>query len=142
MKTRIIFGSILIMFLFTLPAIAGGKDQIQKYFSDAAKKVNAAENASEKRDILDKSFKNMFNALEKVQNSGFVSQDESKGIDLFKATMKERQDELIGANGYERVADSQLNDFANYVVQDMEQASITISLLALVLIIILLVYLL
>ncbi len=142
MKTRIFFGSILIMFLFTLPAIAGGKGEIQKYFSDAAKKVNAAESASEKRDILEKSFKSMFNALDKVQNSGMISQDESKGIDLFKATMKERQDELIGVNGFERVADSQLNDYANFVVQDMEQASITISLLALVLIIILLVYLL
>jgi hypothetical protein len=142
MKTRIFFGSVLIMFLFSLPAIAGGKGEIQKYFSDAAKKVNAAESASEKRDILEKSFKRMFNALDKVQNSGFASQEESEGIDLFKATIKDRQDELIGVNGFERVADSQLNDYANFVVQDMEQASITISLLALVLIIILLVYLL
>lgn len=71
-----------------------------------------------------------------------ISKEESGSIDLFKTSLKEKQDELEGINGFERIPDSQLNEFSNYVVQDMEQASITISLLALVVIIILLVYLL
>jgi hypothetical protein len=139
MKTHKIFWSILLAFVLTLPAIAGGNGDLQKYFNDAAKKVKAAENAAEKRDILNESFQSMANALNQVQNSGMISKDESNGIDLFKAALQEKQDELAGRNGYERVPDAQLNAFSNYVVQDMEQASITISLVALVLIIILLV---
>jgi hypothetical protein len=67
-----------------------------------------------------------------------IPENDRIGIDLFKATLQEKQDELAGSNGYERVPDAQLNAFSNSVVQDMEQAAemITISVLALVLIIV------
>jgi len=142
MKTRILFGAIVMMFVLTLPALAGGKGELQKYFSDTAAKVKATENASEKRDILNQSFDKALIALEKVQNSGLISKDENNGIELIKANVQEKQDELLGANGFVRVQDSQLNDFSNFVVQDIEQASVTISLLALIVIVILVVYLL
>jgi hypothetical protein len=142
MKTIIAFLSILMVFAFTLPANAGGKDKIKNYFSNVASKVNSTELASEKREILNESFQNMFNVIEKVQNSGLINNEDQAGIDHFKAALQEKQDELNGTNGYERVSDIQLNAFSNYVVQDMEQASITISLLALVVIVILLVILL
>ena len=131
------------MFVLAIPVNAGGKDKLQKYFSDAALKVKATENASEKRKILNESFQNMSNALSKVQNSGLISKDDRIGIDRFKAALREKQNELAGINGYERVSDEQLNNFSNYVVQDMEQAqTITISLVALLLIILLAVLLL
>lgn len=143
MKTLIAFGFIIMMFVLAIPVNAGGKDKLQKYFSDAALKVKATENASEKRKILNESFQNMSKALDKVQNSGLISKDDRIGIDRFKATLREKQNELAGINGYERVSDEQLNNFSNYVVQDMEQAQmITISLVALLLIILLAVLLL
>jgi hypothetical protein len=73
-----------------------------------------------------------------------ISKEDHFEIDRLKATLLEKQNELEGKNGYERVPDAQLNAFSNYVVQDMEQAvgTITISVLALVLIIILIVLLL
>jgi len=131
------------MFVLAIPVNAGGKDKLQKYFSDAALKVKATENASEKRKILNESFQNMSKALDKVQNSCLISKDDRIGIDRFKAALREKQNELAGINGYERVSDEQLNNFSNYVVQDMEQAqTITISLVALLLIILLAVLLL
>lgn len=143
MKTLIAFGFIIMMFVLAIPVNAGGKDKLQKYFSDAALKVKATENASEKRKILNESFQNMSKALDKVQNSGLISKDDRIGIDRFKAALREKQNELAGINGYERVSDEQLNNFSNYVVQDMEQAQmITISLVALLLIILLAVLLL
>ena len=143
MKTQIVFGFIIMMFVLAIPVNAGGKDKLQKYFSDAALKVKATENASEKRKILNESFQNMSKALDKVQNSCLISKDDRIGIDRFKATLREKQNELAGINGYERVSDEQLNNFSNYVVQDMEQAqTITISLVALLLIILLAVLLL
>ncbi|MCK7517272.1 MAG: hypothetical protein MZV64_05885 [Ignavibacteriales bacterium] len=131
--------------MFSLfPINAGGKGELQKHFSDVAKKVKATENVAEKRAILENSFKDMSKALDKVQSSFLVSKEDKDGIENLKATLKENQDELAGINGYERVPDSQLNNFSNYVVQNMEQAdsTITISVVALVLIILLVVLLL
>jgi hypothetical protein len=143
MTARIAFGSIVMMFLLTLPANAGGKGELQKYFSNAASKVKATESASEKRTILNESFQTMSKALDVVQSSTSISKDDGIGIDLIKATLQEKQDELAGSNGYVRVPDEQLNAFSDYVVQDMEQADqiITISLVTLLLIIILIVLL-
>ena len=143
MKTRIVLGFIAMMCILVIPANAGGKDQLQKYFNDAATKVKATENASEKRTILNESFQKMSKALDGVQNSGLISKEDIITIDQFKSTLLQKQDELNGNNGYERVSDKQLNAFSDYVVQDMEQAdkTITISLVTLILIAILVVLL-
>lgn len=142
MKARIAFGSIIMMFVLALPANAGGKGELQKHFNDVANKVKATENASEKRNILNESFHSMSKVLDKVQSSGLISKEDRVGINRLKATLQKNQDELAGNNGYERVSDVQLNDFSNYVVQNMEQAEmITISLVTLLLIIILVVLL-
>lgn len=139
MKTRIIFGLIAMMFVVSIPVIAGSEGELQNYFNKTAIEVKATEDASAKREILNESFTDMLKVLNKVQNSGMISEEESKGVENFKTTIKEKQDELNGTNGFERVTDSQLNNFADYTVQDIEQASITISLVALILIAILLV---
>jgi len=143
MTTRIAFGSIVMMFVLALPANAGGKGDLQKYFSDAANKVKATDNPSEKRTILNESFQTMSKALDMVQRSPLISKDDGVAIDRFKAILQEKQDELAGRNGYVRVSDGQLNAFSDYVVQDMEQADqiISISLITLLLIIILIVLL-
>jgi ribosomal protein S20 len=140
MTTRIAFGFITIIFVLALPANAGGKEQLQKYFSDVSIKVKATDNASEKREILNESFQTMSKALDRIESSGLVSKNDRVGIDRFKSALQEKQDELIGRNGYVRVSDAQLNAFSNYVVQDMEQADqyITISLVAALLIVIIL----
>jgi len=141
MKTRIAFGCIAMMFVLALPTNAGGKEQIQSYFSNAAGKVKATNNPAEKRAILNESIQTMSKALNKVESSGLISQEDRAGILQFKKNLQEKQDELAGTNGYLRVSDDQLNAFSDYVVQDMEQADlvISISLVALILIIILIV---
>lgn len=144
MKARIAFGSIVMMFVLALPAHAGGKGEIQKHFSDAARKVKMTENASEKRTILNESFQSMSKALDMAQRSPLISKDDGVAISRFTAILQEKQDELAGRNGYVRVSDVQLNAFSDYVVQDMEQAAqtITISVVTLLLILILVVLLL
>jgi hypothetical protein len=132
------------MFVLALPGIAGGKGELQKYFSDVASNVKATNDPAEKRAILNQSFQTMSKALDLVRNSPSISKDEAVGIDRFKASLQEKQDELTGINGFVRVPDVQLNAFSNYVVQDMEQADqvITISVVTLLLIILLIVVLL
>lgn len=132
------------MSFLALPLHADGKGLLQNYFNNVAKKVKATNNPVEKRRILTESFQTMSTALDMAQRMPFVSKSDRAGIDRFKATVQDKQDELEGNNGYQRITDAQLNAFSDYVVQNMEQAvpMITISLLALVLIVVLVVLLL
>jgi len=117
--------------------IAQGQDKLQNYFSGTASKVKATADPTEKREILNKSFEKMSKALTSVQSSPLVSKDDKAGIDRIKVVLAEKRDELEGRNGFDRVPDLQLNAFASYVVQDMEQATqtVTLSLISLLLII-------
>lgn len=141
MKILIAFGSFLLMFVLAIPVNADGKEELKQYFSKAADKVKATENVDEKREILNESFNSMSKVLDEVLSSGLISESDRAGIEQYKATLQEKQNELEGSNGYDRVPDTQLNNFANFVVQDMEQAdsTVTISVIALILIILLVV---
>jgi hypothetical protein len=141
MKARTVFGVPFMMLVLVQAGIAGGKDDIQKYFNDTACKVKATAVPAQKREILNKSLQTMSKALDRVESSALISQDDRTGISRIKTTLQEKQDELTGGNGYERVSDAQLNAFSDYVVQDMEQAyqTISISLVSALLIIIILI---
>ncbi len=128
------------MVVLTISAISGGKDELQKYFNSTATKVKATNNPIEKRAILKNSFQTMSQALESVQGSSLISKNDKVAIDHFQSSLQEKQNELAGDNGYVQVSDDQLNAFADYTVQDIEQAEvITISLVTLLLIILLIV---
>jgi len=143
MLGRTAFRLFIIMFVMFYAGIAFGQDVLQKYLNDTSLKVKATTDPSQKREILNKSFEKMSKALDKVQSSPLVSKEDRAGIDLFKATLQEKLDELTGLNGYERVSDEQLDAFSDYAVQDMEQAdrTVTISLVTLLLIIIIVILL-
>jgi hypothetical protein len=138
MKVKTIFKTMLTMFVMVQIANAGQKESIQRYFNNTVSKVKATNDAMQKREILTKSLQTMSEALEKVENSGLISQEDRPGVDRFKAAIQEKQDELAGSNGFERVPDAQLNIYADFVMQDMEQAdrTITISVVTALLIVI------
>jgi hypothetical protein len=141
MKAKTIIAVLVMSFVAVQAGWAEGKEGIQKYFNDAAQNVKMTADPEQKREILHHSFQTMSKALDQVESSGLVSKDDRDGIKRIKTALQEKQDELTGDNGYERVADAQLNAFSDYVVQDMEQAyqSVTISLVSALLIIIILI---
>jgi len=141
MKTRTVLGVAVMMFALVQAGNAGSKDNIQKYFNDTSCKVKATADPVEKREILSTSLQNMSQALVKVESTGLISQNDRVGVDRLKTALQSQQDELLGTNGYERVADGQLNAFSDYVVQEMEQADqyVTISVVSLLLIVIILI---
>jgi hypothetical protein len=144
MTPRMVIGTLVMTCVLALPAYSGGKGQLQKYFSDAATHVKATENPSEKRYILDESFRTISKALDMMQGSPLLSTGDEASTRLVRARIQEQRDELAGNNGYVRVPDAQLNAFSDYVVQDMEQADqvITISVVTLLLILIVVILLL
>ena len=139
MFVRTILGMFTALFIFSSAGNAGGKEDLQKFLNDAAIKVKAAPEPAEKREILATSLEKMSKALDVVENSPMVAHEEKAGIERFRSSLVEKQNELAGGNGYERVPDEKLNDFSDYVVQDTEQAAeyITISVVTLLLILIL-----
>jgi hypothetical protein len=141
MLVRTVLGALIMMCLLVQGGNAAGTGDIQKYFNDTASKVKATDDPGQKRDILNHSLQTMSSALDKVQGSALISKDDRAGINQLKVTLQEKEDELAGLNGYDRVPDQSLNAFSDYVVQDMEQATqtVTISLVALLLIIIIII---
>jgi len=135
---RLTVMAFVMMFALVHVGNALGQDNLQKYFNDTACKVKATADPLQKRAILNDGLQNMSKALNRVESLRLVSKDDRAGIDRLKVTLQERQNELVGTKGYDRVPDEQLNAFSDFVVQDMEQASrtITISLVTLLLIII------
>jgi len=135
-------GVVLLVCSITL-AQGQGKEKIQQYFNNAAITAKAAADPVEKREILNKSLGKMTKALDIVGDMGSTSAADKVGMQKLKASLIEKQSALAGTNGQVRIADEQLNAFANFIVQDIEQAdsTVTISLVTLLLIIIIVILL-
>lgn len=141
MRIRTTLVSIMLLVCSVAISQAQGKEKIQQHFNNAAIEAKATTDPTQKREILTKSLTKMTTALTVVESMNSVSATDRAGIQRFKASLIEKQDALAGRNGQTRIADDRLNDYANYLVQDMEQADtvITISLVAALLIIIILI---
>lgn len=111
------------------------QNRFKQYFASTAADVKLADNPSGKRDILNNSFDKVRSVLDKVSSLPGISDKDRSAINNISKSVSEKQSELNGLNGYERVDDRKLNDFADYVRQDMEQAEtwITVSLTTLLL---------
>jgi len=141
MFTRIALRLIVVIGVLGSAGAAFGQDKVLNYFNDTALKVKATESPVQKREILSNNLSEMTRALDAAKNSSLTSAQDDMQLDRVKATLQEKSDELVGANGFDRVPDDQLNAFSTYIVQDMEQAdkSITISLVAALLIVIIII---
>jgi len=139
LKLKIILTVLLSLFLFQTSKADDLKKELQKYMNEIITEVREAETPEEKREILNDLFENLQKSFAKVKNSPLVPEEDHKGIDILNSKINDRQNELNGINGFERVPDNQLNEFAYFSLQDIEQADtlLTISLTTLLLIIIL-----
>jgi len=117
------------------------QDRLKRHVRDVVQTVKAAPTAARKRAILDEKLRGMIEALDRAEQMTALPQDRA-GIDALRARLQEKLDELHGRGGYEAVPANQLDAFADYVQQDIEQAdSITISLTTALLILILVILL-
>lgn len=141
MFTKIAVRLIVVIGTLGFASVAMGQDRIHKYFNDTALKVQAAENPVEKREILSHSLGEMTRGIDTIKRAPLTTDQDRTNLDRLKATLQEKSDELAGMNGFDRVPDDQLNAFATYVVQDMEQAdkNITIGLVTALLIVIIII---
>ncbi len=128
----------LIILVFTFAGAVQAQENVQEFFNDVATKVKAVDDPAEKRDILETELERMSEALSRVQMSPLVPGGDKEGLKRLQANIQEKKDELAGENGFGGVPATQLNNFADYIVQDMEQAdrTVTMSIVTLLLLII------
>lgn len=115
------------------------ESMFKKHINKMVESVEKAETPDSKREILNDSFDDLIGAIEKVEGMRAVSETEKQGLQVFKEDIQNKKDELNGNNGFSAVPNNSLNNFADYVQQDLEQAdTVTIGVTTLLLIIIIL----
>ena len=147
-KVRIMLLSILFLFFAGSTFAAGSnyvklQQTLKGYFNDMSGNVQKAETPAEKREILSSSLNKVKDVLNTAENLAAKTDADREFINNYRNDINDKLAELNGTDGYEKVSDSNLNDFANYVQQDMEQADryITLSLTTILLIIIIIILL-
>src|SRR5690554_4454600 len=131
----------LIAFLSPLKAQSSkAQEIIKKNINEMVIDVERTSNPTEKRKVLNKTFDKFFTTIERVEKMESVSADDKAGLNEFKASFVEKKNELNGLNGFAKVPDIQLNNYANFVQQNFEQADriVTVSLTTVLLIVLIL----
>lgn len=103
-------------------------EQLKDHVREIVQTVKAAPTAEKKRAILDEKLRDMVSALDRAEQMTALSPSDADGVDALRTRLQEKIDELNGQNGYEAVPDGQLNNFADYVQQDFEQADRTLTI--------------
>ncbi len=144
-KFRILF-VVLAVLILAQPVMAGAgtdklEDQLKNYMNEITLKVKSTDDPEQKRAVLNETLLKIVEAVETVEKLPSIPERERLLIARFKRDMQDKYDELNGLNGFERVADEDLDVFTDYVMQELEQARnyITMGLGVFILLIILII---
>jgi ABC-type antimicrobial peptide transport system permease subunit len=115
-------------------------DILKQHFNETVQQVKSTDDAVEKRAILNDSFSTMLSAAERIESEANLSDEERSQLLVLQNNIEQKKNELNGLDGFDEIADEDLDDFSDYSQQDMEQANrnITISLTTALLIVIIL----
>jgi hypothetical protein len=92
--------------------------------SQITQEVRQAQDPAEKRRILSGFFRHMEDGLLKAETLSSLPEQDKQALHTVLGKYYAYQAELDGTAGYARVEDRDLDDFASYVRQDMEQAPV------------------
>lgn len=92
--------------------------------NEVAQEVKQAPDAAEKRRILSGFFQHMEEGLQKAETLSSLPEGDKQALHTVLGKYFAYQAELEGNGGYARVEDRDLDEFASYVRQDMEQAPV------------------
>jgi septal ring factor EnvC (AmiA/AmiB activator) len=137
---------VLFLFILAQPILAKDdsaqlENRLKEYINEISIMIKSTEDPAQKRDILDTTLKKIIEAMETAEGLTSLSAEDRAALATLKKNFQDKHDELNGLNGFERVADEDLNDFTDYVLQDLEQARnmLTMSLAAFIIIILLII---
>ena len=102
--------------------------ELKKYVNKVVLQVKSTDDPVEKRAILNESLDRLSGSLASVKTIASLTGEDKEFIDSFMNTLQEQQNELNGLEGFSKVQDPDLDDFADYMQQDIEQANRTITI--------------
>ena len=111
--------------LFAEDSVTRWENRLKEYFNNLVLEVEQTKDPAEKRALLNESLERFLKAMDRIQRLPFLRQERREALARFDAEVQEKLDELNGAAGFARVADAELDAFARYMVQDLEQAQRT-----------------
>lgn len=120
-----IVGLLILAFAFTAYtqlASAGDRSEIHKRLAEVAQQVKQLQNPAEKRALLDGTFKQLTDVVNQASQGPLATAADQAALKSLARNIQDKRDELNGRNGFQRVDDSRLNSFADYSIQDLEQA--------------------
>jgi hypothetical protein len=150
-KITVLVCVLFVLLVFIQPLFAGvsktGSSRIQvnarlkEYINEVTVRINSTEDPEAKRDMLNEALERVIGAFETLESSKLISRKNRAEIASLKKELEDKYNELNGLNGFQRVADDQIDSFALYCLQDLEQArnyiTMSLGLFLLILIIIL-----
>lgn len=136
-----IFIIALVAFLSPIKAQSSkAQEVIKKNINEMVTDVERTSNPIEKRKVLNNTFDKFINVIERVEKTELISEENKAVLTEYKTNFVDKKNELNGMNGFAKVPDNKLNNYANFVQQDLEQANriVTISLTTVLLIVLIL----
>jgi hypothetical protein len=100
------------------------EERYHSALSQVTQEVKQAADPVEKRQILAGFFRHMEDGLQKAETLSSLPDGDKQSLHTVLGKYLAYQAELEGTQGFAPVADRELDDFATYVRQDMEQAPV------------------
>lgn len=126
-----IIASTLLVFAIQTESFAQSSnvsETFKKHFNETVQKVQNTDNADEKRVILNESFTEMITAIDRIESLASLTEDESAILENYKLGIEEKLSELNGLDGYDDIADEELDEFSNFSQDFIEQANRTVTI--------------
>ena len=97
------------------------RERLNASINQIIQNVRETEDPALKRQMLENFLNRMDRGIGMAEQIG--SKEEVRSLEAMRIKVQADRTELNGLQGRDRVADADLNRFANYIQQDMEQAS-------------------
>ena len=121
-STKILVAAFAILAPLRVHADAGFvRERLNASINQILENVRETEDPSLKRQMLENFLNRMDRGIGMAEQIG--SKEEVRSLEALRIKVQADRAELNGLQGRDRVADADLNRFANYIQQDMEQAS-------------------
>ena len=119
---------LLVVLTGTVAAQDSLSETFKEHFNETVQNVKASDDPVEQRDLLNTSFDKMVHAINRIDESADLTNEERDQLLSFKDQIEEKKSELNGLDGFDEVQDDELIDFSDYSQQEIEQANRTITL--------------
>lgn len=117
-----ILGLMILAFAFVQLATAADRTDIHKRLAEVAQHVKQVQDPAAKRALLDDTFRQLTDVVSQASQGPLATTTDQAALKALARNIQDKRDELNGKNGFQRVDDSKLNNFADYSIQDLEQA--------------------